>query len=144
MRKVRGENKLFTEQQRKQLESNPNVQHVTDRTITYTPSFKLAAIKAYQEGKTPMEIFLNAGFDIAAIGNEKPKKCLKRWREQYQKLGEAGLLEDRRGKNSVGRPSQGELSVEQKLKRAEARIKLLEAENELLKKLEALERQKQF
>ncbi|MEC2346184.1 hypothetical protein P9H28_19125 [Paenibacillus barengoltzii] len=99
MRKVRGENKLFTEQQRKQLESNPNVQHVTDRTITYTPSFKLAAIKAYQEGKTPMEIFLNAGFDIAAIGNEKPKKCLKRWREQYQKCTSVNRVDTKNREN---------------------------------------------
>ncbi|PKH36178.1 transposase, partial [Planococcus sp. MB-3u-09] len=49
--------------------------------------------------------------------------------------------EERRGKGSTGRPSTEELSAEKKLEKAEARIKYLEAENELLKKLEALERQ---
>jgi transposase len=42
----------------------------------------------------------------------------------------------------VSRRPPGELSAAEKLKRAEARIKLLEAENDFLKKLEALERQK--
>lgn len=50
-------------------------------------------------------------------------------------------------KNVGGREAQEErsivrLSAEEKLRRAEARIKLLEAENEVLKKLEALERHK--
>jgi len=52
------------------------------------------------------------------------------------------LFEERRGKNSTVRRPTGELSIEEKLKRAEAKIKLLEAENDLLKKLEALERKK--
>ncbi len=42
----------------------------------------------------------------------------------------------------MGRPQTNNLSTEEKLKRAEARIKLLEAENDFLKKLEALEKQK--
>ncbi|MGG4442825.1 IS3 family transposase, partial [Brevibacillus fortis] len=64
-----------------------------------------------------------------------------RWRKAYATLGEVGLMEERRGKGSTGRKSEKELSAEDKLRRAEARIRLLEAENELLKKLEALERQ---
>lgn len=32
------------------LEANPNVQHVSESFITYTPAFKLAAVKAYAEG----------------------------------------------------------------------------------------------
>ncbi|MBV7507886.1 hypothetical protein ABES02_01265 [Neobacillus pocheonensis] len=45
------------------------------------------------------------------------------------------------GKAASGPPSSKELSVEEKLKKAEARIKFLEAENDFLKKLEELERQ---
>jgi len=138
----RGSSKIFTEHEMKLLESNPNVQHVTDRSITYSPAFKLAAVKAYEDGETPMEIFLRAGFDVDVIGHEKPKKSLKRWRETYKTRGEAGLLEDQRGKNSAGRPPAKDLSLEEKLKQAEARIKLLEAENDFLKKLDALEKQK--
>ncbi|MFV0552353.1 MAG: hypothetical protein ACK5L6_10610 [Anaerorhabdus sp.] len=55
---------------------------------------------------------------------------IKRWRIQYKNTGE---LKDTRQGNS-GRKLERELSESERLKRAEARIKLLEAENELLKK----------
>ncbi len=47
----------FAEQQIRQLESNPNVLHVTEKLITYAPSFKMAAVHAHKEGKMPQEIF---------------------------------------------------------------------------------------
>lgn len=133
---------VFTEEQMRKLETNPSVQHVTELAITYSPAFKLAALNAYSGGQTPVEIFIRAGFDLDAINHKKPKHCLKRWRNTYDRYGEEGLTTERRGKNSTGRKPSGELSVEEELKRAKAKIKLLEAEMELLKKLEALERQK--
>ncbi|WP_246321106.1 HTH domain-containing protein [Paenibacillus germinis] len=132
----------FSEQELKQLEINPNVLNVTEKSITYAPAFKLAAVQAYEEGQTPMEIFLKAGFNVEIIGHKKPKHCLKRWRDAHANYGETGLLEERRGKGSTGRRPVGEVSIEEKLKQAEARIKPLEVENEFLKKLEALEKQK--
>lgn len=135
-------NKVFTQLEMRQLERNPHVRHVSEKAITYEPSFKLAAVLSYMEGNTPQQIFVQAGFHLETIGHEQPKRCLKRWRTTYTTYGESGLLEERRGKGSPGRPSEKEISIEEQLKRAEARIKLLEAENDLLKKLEALERQK--
>ncbi|GMX60092.1 hypothetical protein Elgi_75120 [Paenibacillus elgii] len=133
---------LFTEEQMKNLEKNPNVQHVSETTITYTPAFKLAAVQAYAQGQTPSEIFIRAGFDLDIIGHKKPKHSLKRWRDTYDRYGEEGLTTERRGKGSTGRKPAGELSTEEELKRAKAKIKLLEAQVDILKKLEALERQK--
>jgi transposase len=133
---------LFTEENMRRLETNPNVQHVSETNITYTATFKLAAVQAYLEGQTPMEIFLKAGFDLDIIGHKKPKHSLKRWRDAYAARGEVGLLEERRGKGSTGRKPSGEISAEEELKRTKALIKLLEAEVDFLKKLEALERQK--
>lgn len=118
------------------------VENVTEKSITYSFTFKLAALKAYKEDQSPMEIFLEAGFDLEVTGRKKPKHCLSRWRNSYNTFGEAGLLEEQQGKGSPGRKVAGELSTEEKLKRAEARIKLLEIENDFLKKLEALEKQK--
>ncbi|RAZ73475.1 hypothetical protein [Planococcus halotolerans] len=66
---------------------------------------------------------------------------MNRWRTTFRLYGEDAFFEERRGKSSTGRPSEKELSAKKKLKKAEARIKYLEAENELLKKLEELERQ---
>lgn len=133
---------LFSEHDMKMLETNPNVQHVSESNISYTAPFRLAAIRAYNEGQTPIEIFVNAGFDLNIIGREKPKHCLKRWRALYATYGEQGLLEERRGKGNTGRKPAGSLSAEEELKRAQAKIKLLEAEVDFLKKLDALERQK--
>ncbi|WP_235550351.1 HTH domain-containing protein [Paenibacillus sp. Soil750] len=134
--------KGFSEQEIKELEINPNVLNVTEKSITYAPAFKIAAVQAYEKGQTPMGIFLMAGFNVDIIGHKKPKHCLKRWRNIYVAQGEKGLLEERRGKGSTGRRAAVEMSIEEKLKQAEARIKLLEVENEFLKKLEALEKQK--
>lgn len=132
----------FNESQVRHIENNPNVLHVSERSLTYQPVFKIAAVKAYHEGKTPMEIFIEAGFNLDIIGRDNPTRCIKRWRQIFASKGEIGLLEDGRGKNSTGRPL-AEHSIEKRLAQAEARIKFLEAENDFLKKLEALERQTQ-
>jgi transposase len=93
----------FTESEMRQLEANPNVQHVSEKIISYSPAFKLDAIKAHKEGKKPIEIFRAAGFDMDVIGNKIPCGSLKRWRYAHEVHGESGLLEERRGKGSTGR-----------------------------------------
>ena len=132
---------IFNEIQIKLLESNPNVDHVSERSISYTPDFKIRAVKENFNGKGPVQIFIEHGFDLQVIGSEKPKQCLKRWRKTFNQFGEDGFLTERRGKGSTGRPSSKQLTVEESLKKAEARIKYLEAELEFLKKLDELERQ---
>ncbi|MGJ9385547.1 hypothetical protein [Salipaludibacillus sp. CF4.18] len=67
--------------------------------------------------------------------------CLRRWRDTFEQFGEVGFEKERRGKGSAGLPSSKTLSAEEKLKKAETRIKYLEAENDFLKKLEERERQ---
>ena len=84
---------LFTEEQIKELESNSNVQKVSESAITYKPEFKLRALQAYQAGQTPSEIFIRSGFNLEVIGREKPKKSLKRWRETFNRYGEEGLVQ---------------------------------------------------
>lgn len=132
---------VFSTFEIKQLESNPNILRVSDRSITYHPEFKKVAVQAYHSGVTPTQIFIDHGFDLSIIGRKKPKQSLQRWRETYEKYGDVGLENDFRGRGATGRPSTRSLSAEEKLKQAEARIKYLEAENEFLKKLEARERQ---
>jgi len=132
---------LFTDYQINELEKNPNVLRASERSITYTPAFKHKAVLDNQSGKIPTQIFIEHGFDLELIGKKQPQKCLHRWRNIYSKYGEVGFETERRGKASTGRPTTKNLSAEEKLKKAEARIKYLEAENDFLKKLEALERQ---
>ena len=132
---------IFNEHQRQVLEKNPNVASVSDRAIQYTAEFNIRAVKEHLAGKGPAQIFIEAGFDLEMIRLKKAQSALSRWRTTYTTSGEPGLLEERRGKGSTGRPTSKQLSAEKKLEKAEARIKYLEAELELLKKLEALERQ---
>lgn len=87
---------------------------------------------------------MKAGFDLDMIGKQTPNEALKRWRKTYRIYGEEGLLNERRGKSNLGGRPKKDDSVERRLARAEARIKYLTAENELLKKLEALEREAKY
>ncbi|WP_047155553.1 HTH domain-containing protein [Aneurinibacillus tyrosinisolvens] len=132
---------IFNAFQMKQLEANPNVSKVSERSLTYHPDFKLKAIKENLKGKEPMQIFLENGFDLTIIGKDKPKQCLKRWRKIYEQFGEDGFYTERRGKASTGRPSSKPMTPEVELKKAKARIAFLEAELDFLKKLDELERQ---
>lgn len=132
---------LFTETQIKELENNSNVMRASERAVTYLPAFKVKAVHEYRNGKSPSQIFIEHGFNLDVIGKRQPKQCLQRWRKTFEQFGEDALVGERRGKGSTGRPSSRELSMEEKLKKAEARIKYLETENEFLKKLEELERQ---
>ncbi|WP_192812596.1 hypothetical protein [Paenisporosarcina sp. TG-14] len=66
--------------------------------------------------------------------------------QSFYSHGELDFQEEHRGKASAGRASTKDVSTEKQLEKAEARIKYLEVELELLKKLEELEGQvrKQF
>lgn len=132
---------IFTPFQMNELENNPNVIKVSDRSITYAPEFQIKAVKENKAGKGPTQIFLEAGFKLEVVGRRKPKQCLDRWRKIYDQYNEDGFLTERRGKGSIGRPSTKDLTPQDQLKKAQARIAYLEAELELVKKLDELERQ---
>jgi transposase len=132
---------IYTEFQIKELEKNPNIISASERSISYSPEFKTKAVKEYKKGKAPSQIFIDQGINLEIIGKKQPKRCLQRWRSTFERFGEEGFLSERRGKGSTGRPTSKPQSVEDQLRKAEARIKFLEAENDFLKKLEELERQ---
>lgn len=132
--------RLFSPEVRARLLQNKNVLKVGETGITYCPDFKVKAVRAYLiENKPPQVIFLEAGFDLELIGPETPQRCLRRWRAVYGQRGEAGLRHDQRGRHA-GRSAEVELTAEEELRRLKARVRYLEKENELLKKLDAIER----
>lgn len=132
---------LFNMTQINQLEENPNVASASERSIQYTAEFKVKAVHENIEGKGPQQIFTEAGFDLTVIGKRKAQSSLNRWRQTFRKEGEEGLRNDKRGKATGGGRPKTDESMEKRLAKAEARIKYLTAENELLKKLEKLEGQ---
>lgn len=131
--------RLFTEKEQAQLKCNPHVQAVSDKAITYTDEFKRLFITENEKGKLPRTIFEEAGLDIELIGLKRIQSAGKRWRAAHRENGEEGLQDTR--KTNSGRPLERELSLEEKIARLEAQNRLLQAENELLKKLDLLERQ---
>ena len=129
----------LTPSQQKEIKKNPYVKAISDKAITYTDEFKRLFITENEAGKLPREIFEEAGFNIEMMGMTRVNRAADRWKKAYKKQGINGL-EDAR-KYSSGRPLERELSLEEKYARLEAKTRLLEAENELLKKLDLLERQ---
>lgn len=131
-------NKLFTNEEIKILSKNKYVKNVSMKGITYTDEFKNIFILENEKGKFPREIFEECGFNIDILGIKRIKASGSRWRSAYRKSGICGLTDTR--KLNSGRPSEKELSTEEKYERLKAQNNLLKAENELLKKIQFLER----
>ncbi|WP_419889451.1 IS3 family transposase [Paenibacillus xylanexedens] len=124
--------RLLTKKEQELLKRNPNVIAVSEKAITYTDEFKRHFIAQNEQGKLPRDIFEEAGLDVECIGLERVRSSGKRWRASYREAGVEGLQDTR--KTNSGRPSERELTLEQKIERLEAKNQLLRAENELLKK----------
>ena len=130
--------KLFTEEEIIILKQNKYVKKVTSKGITYTDEFKRIFIDENGNGKLPRIIFEECGFNIDIIGMQRVKSSASRWRTAFKNGGAIKLTDTR--KYNTGRPIEKDLSIEEKYKKLEAKMKLLQAENELLKKLDMIER----
>jgi transposase-like protein len=130
-------NRIFTKEETDQLSGNENISGCNERSITYNKDFKVRAVKLYEQGLTPIDIFKLAGLDINLIGRKIPKDRLYDWNRIYRHKGEIGLLTEARGKKG-GRPKKPkDLSESDKIKRLEAEVAYLKAENDFLAKLRA-------
>lgn len=127
---------LFTDSQVKKLSKNKWIKSITNKGITYTDEFKYKLVKECENYKKfPQDIYKECGIDPEIVGITRIQDSAYRWRKQLNSIGE---IKDTR-KGTSGRHLEHELSDKEKLERAEAKIKLLEAENELLKKNELIE-----
>ncbi|AWZ49876.1 IS3 family transposase [Clostridiaceae bacterium 14S0207] len=126
--------KLFTKDEVKILSENKYVKKVSSKGITYTDEFKKIFITENELGKFPRQIFEECGFDIEILGMQRVGSAGKRWRSSYKNGGAIALQDTRR--LNTGRPGEKELSLAEKYARLEAKVELLQAENELLKKLD--------
>lgn len=118
---------IFGENEIKELSKNINVQRVSEKFI-----------EEYIKGKPAREIFEEAGLKIEIIGLKRCEQATHRWMRSYRKDGLVGLRDTR--KENLGRPSNVPLSKEKIIERQESRIKLLEEQLEMLKKLDMSER----
>jgi transposase-like protein len=128
----------FNEELRLELLNNSNVVKCSNKAITYSKDFKVNAVKLYyEEGLSPSQIFIDAGFDVKVIGTDTPHDRLRDWRKTYNRQGEGGLLSKKRGN---GRPKTKDITPEYRIKRLEAEVAYLKAENDFLAKLRAKRR----
>jgi transposase len=130
--------RIFNADQIKELLANPNVFRCSDKFITYTKEFKILAVKQYYEGKySSRMIFKEAGFNIAMIGKNNPKRCLYRWKRTYKIKGEDGLEVKRGVHHRGGRPKTKNLTDAEKIKYLEIENAYLKAEKDFFMKLRA-------
>ena len=121
----------FTEEEIEKIEQNPNVYCVTPRYIFYTNEFKEKAITEYLMGKSARQIFEEAGFNLLLLSKDSDyaSKRIGKWRNQNCK------------NNNIHYPKKKIKENKSNYQKMQARLEYLEAENEFLKKLRALNNQ---
>ena len=111
----------------------------------YSAEFKISVIMDMRENHLSYRETVRKYWGTQSRTEEDHYKSrVKLWERIYLEEGAAGLMEERRGRKSTGRPRKQPLekSVEEDLiaenQRLKERIQYLEAENEYIKKLSAL------
>ncbi len=129
---------VFTKKQIQVLKTNPYVKNASEKSITYSDEFKRHFVSESLDSKTAKQIFSEAGFDLEMLGETRVKAFSKKWRKKYRDNGVLALKDTRQ--DHSGRARKTELTPEQQIEKLQAKISLLEQENELLKKSEWSER----
>ncbi len=129
----------FSADEKKKLLGNHYVQKVTESQVSFTSEFKILAVKQHKSGKTPDQIFIDAGLDTSLFLEDFPKKTIDRWNRIFESEGAVGLKSEKRGKGATGRPKKKQLYDPTDINSVLKRLAYLEVENDLLKKLRALE-----
>lgn len=129
--------KYFTEEEIEYLSSNIYVESVNEKQITYTIEFKQFFVREYMNGKGPTLIFESVGLYKRMLGAKRIEKATSRWMKAYENgtLDVSATLPNRHPVLKAKNITDKEL-----IRRQEAKIKLLELEVELLKKIDLKER----
>ena len=129
--------KYFTEEEIEYLSSNIYVESVNEKQITYTIEFKQFFVREYMNGKGPTWIFESVGLYKRMLGAKRIEKATSRWMKAYENgtLDVSATLPNRHPVLKAKNITDKEL-----IRRQEAKIKLLELEVELLKKIDLKER----
>lgn len=131
--------KPYTVQEKEELLKSEAIEKIANSSATYSNEFKVFAVGEYLTGKTPLQIFIEAGINVNILGKEQPNKCLSRWRKIHDKYGVNALLQENRGVASSGRPSKKILTIEEKLAKLERENEILKEKVHFLKKLRGWE-----
>lgn len=119
-----------------QLQKNPCVWHVSQRTINYTYEFKKHALDMYAQGVKPDDIWKQAGFDLSFWKEGYCRYTIKDWRRLVKK-GELESLTKPSGVQADGGYRKAKSPEDDRLRRLKLRVRYLEAENAFLARLRA-------
>ena len=124
----------FSEEERKELESNPFIAKVTAYNVLFTKEFKQIALDRYKQTGSPHKVFQDLGVPDFLNQPDYAHYAIKRFKKIAYRDGDAAFSDERRGRSKPALKSLSKMSEAEK----DARIAYLEAENDFLKKLKAL------
>lgn len=79
------------------------IKKITNKTITYEPEYILSVCERGLSSKALMFELKKLGFPVELFDDHYFASTVKRFKQRYKKYGD-GLLQDRRGLSSTGRP----------------------------------------
>ena len=126
----------FTDEQVSLLRSNPWVKSVTPKYISFTKEFMEEFIFLHSKGQTRYEIFESHGLPVDVIGRRTVKNTTGNW---IAKSNSGIELSDEK----KGRPRTRELTKDELIAMQQAKIEMLQQENEFLRQIRRLERRHQ-
>ena len=126
--------KHFTREQVEELQKNPYVVSVTERYINYTEEFKVLFLADYESGLTPSVIFQKYGIDPQVLGAKRRSAFIQRVKNESKRL--SGFKDTRKGNS--GRPRTKDLTPEEEIARLKHKNKLLQQENDFLKRIRSI------
>lgn len=126
----------FTDEQVSLLRSNPWVKSATPKYISFTKEFMEEFLFLHSKGKTRYEIFESHGLPVEIIGKKRIKKATANW---IAKSNSGIELSDEK----KGRPRTRDLTAEEIIARQQAKIEMLQQENDFLRQIRRLERRHQ-
>ena len=117
------------------ISSCPYVKSVTPKAVRYTAEFMEIFHTETLSGKCGEEVFNDYGLPIDAIGRESVLQTIRNWRF---KISHGIELTDQ-----TGRPITRDLTQEETIARQQAKIEMLQQENDFLRQIRRLERRHQ-
>jgi len=131
--------RTFTREQITKLSRNKNVSRCGTKSVRYTGSFKLSALKQYNEdGLSAVEIFQGAGIDLTVIGLRAPNRLMNQWNTALKPKVIRESVPQEQDKTEI---KTKRLKSGRELRNLRAKVSYLEAENRFLARLRAGKRQ---
>jgi len=125
----------FTKEEQAVLQTNHYVKRASQKAITYTDEFKSLFHQEYLLGKSPRQIFRDAGFNTIVLGEDRINSFTKRIKKQATRP--EGFSDQRRF--SSGRPSTKPKTLEEEVAYLKHQLALKDQQIDFLKKMKALD-----